>query len=86
MFGLITLHYTLVSLGGAILDLKKEFGTEEFMPFDIDFVKVERNLGEDDYVTHIGIDGGGGSIKVTLNLVPSYDTKPPQLPPHLQKK
>ena len=40
MFGLITLHYTLVSLGGAILDLEKDFGTEEFMPFNIDFVKL----------------------------------------------
>ena len=45
----------------------------------VDFVKVMRDIKDKDYVTKIGLDGGGGSIKVTLALVerPSYDDPQP---------
>ena len=67
------------SLTGEMTEVSKPFiFCSDTMSF-IDFVKNQRNI-ESDFVTHIGIDGGGGSIKVTLNLVPSSNPNVPQLP------
>ena len=46
----------------------------------VDFVKEMRDIKDKDYVTKIGLDGGGGSIKVTMALVERPSDDDPQPP------
>ena len=43
-------------------------------PDFVDFIKEMRNSDSEELIQAIGLDGGGGSIKVTLNLVPPPPT------------
>lgn len=45
----------------------------------IKFVKEKRDIVDKDYIAKFGLDGGGGSIKVTLSLIkrPSDEPQPP---------
>ena len=35
----------------------------------VEYVQTLRELGDDECILDLGIDGGGGAIKVTLNLI-----------------